>query len=207
MSEFLAPINYDRARDVLRRLSFYTHYTSDGAQTALDVLAQRYPRIFERMERKTLVNGALAVIFSPILGVALRKAGCAVSFGGAIGRDGRFLVDYMNELGVDTGCIEELDVPTGHAIIQVDEAGGNCIILFGGDVAGLDGLHLTLDELDPALAAGAVTGAGGIDGYIGPASQLQQIIALVTFDHNRVSTLNLEGYFHRFGSPFTNNLL
>lgn len=65
-------------------------------------------------------------------GVALRKAGCAVSFGGAIGRDGRFLVDYMNELGVDTGCIEELDVPTGHAIIQVDEAGGNCIILFGG---------------------------------------------------------------------------
>ena len=65
-------------------------------------------------------------------GVALRKAGCDVRFGGAIGHDGQFLVDYMNELGVDTRCIEVLDVPTGHAIIQVEEAGGNCIILFGG---------------------------------------------------------------------------
>ena len=65
-------------------------------------------------------------------GVALRKAGCDVRFGGAMGKDGQFLADYMNELGVDTSCIEVLDVPTGHAIIQVEEAGGNCIILFGG---------------------------------------------------------------------------
>ena len=59
MSEFLAPINYDRARDVLRRLSLYTSYTREGAQQALDVLCQRYPRIFQRMEKKTFVNQAV----------------------------------------------------------------------------------------------------------------------------------------------------
>ena len=59
MSEFLAPINYDRARDVLRRLSLYTRYTREGAQQALDVLSQRYPRIFARMEKKTFVNQAV----------------------------------------------------------------------------------------------------------------------------------------------------
>ena len=59
MSEFLAPINYDRSRDVLRQLHFYTRYTPDGAQRALEVLSQRYPTVFERMEKKTFVNGAV----------------------------------------------------------------------------------------------------------------------------------------------------
>lgn len=59
MSEFLAPINYDRARDVLRRLHFYTRYTPEGAQRALDVLVQRYPTVFARMERKAFANGAV----------------------------------------------------------------------------------------------------------------------------------------------------
>ena len=59
MSQFLAPLNYDRARDVLRRLSFYTAYSSAGAEQALQTLKQCYPRIFERMESKTFTNGAV----------------------------------------------------------------------------------------------------------------------------------------------------
>ncbi len=64
--------------------------------------------------------------------VALAKAGQKVSFAGAIGQDGTFLRDYLHELGVHTDDLAVLDVPTGHAIIQVDEQGKNCIILFGG---------------------------------------------------------------------------
>ena len=59
MSEFLAPINYDRARDVLRRLSLYTAYTPEGAQAALDVLGQCYPTVFQRMEQKLFPKGAV----------------------------------------------------------------------------------------------------------------------------------------------------
>ena len=59
MSGFLAPINYHRARDVLRRLSFYTRYTPEGAQKAFGVLRQSYPRVFARMEQKTFTNDAV----------------------------------------------------------------------------------------------------------------------------------------------------
>ena len=63
-------------------------------------------------------------------------------------------------------------------------------------MAGGDGIYLTLKELDPALAAGAVTGAGSIDGHIGSTSQFQQIVALITFNDYGGSSLDLEGYFH-----------
>ena len=59
MTQFLAPLNYDRARDVLRRLSFYTAYTPAGAQQVLDVLKQCYPTVFQRMEHKTFANSAI----------------------------------------------------------------------------------------------------------------------------------------------------
>lgn len=59
MSEFLAPINYDRARETLRRLSFYTQYTPEGAARAVQTLAGAYPAIFEGMERKSFPRGAV----------------------------------------------------------------------------------------------------------------------------------------------------
>lgn len=64
--------------------------------------------------------------------VALAKAGLPVCFAGAIGADGTFLKDYLQELNIDVSNIQVLDVPTGHAIIQVDAAGSNSIILYGG---------------------------------------------------------------------------
>ena len=63
---------------------------------------------------------------------ALAKAGLKVHFAGAIGQGGLYLHEYLKGLSIDTGCIQVLDVPTGHAIIQVDEAGSNSIILYGG---------------------------------------------------------------------------
>lgn len=64
--------------------------------------------------------------------VALAKAGQKVYFAGAIGADGLFLKESLNGYGVDTMYLEVFDIPTGHAIIQVDEDGSNSIILYGG---------------------------------------------------------------------------
>ena len=64
--------------------------------------------------------------------VALAKAGAQVYHAGCIGRDGQFLLDALNSAHVHTEFVEEKDMPTGHAIIQVNKNGQNSILLFGG---------------------------------------------------------------------------
>ena len=73
---------------------------------------------------------------------ALAKAGLPVHFAGAIGPDGLFLQDYLQSLHMDVSNIRVLDVPTGHAIIQVDEAGSNSIILYGGANQAITGAQI-----------------------------------------------------------------
>ena len=65
--------------------------------------------------------------------IALARAGLDVSLAGAIGEDGRFLLSELHRAGVDTRHIDVLPgVRTGHAIIQNDAEGDNCILVFGG---------------------------------------------------------------------------
>lgn len=64
--------------------------------------------------------------------VALARAGARVCHAGLIGEDGRILEEVCRESGVDTKFIGVSDVRTGNAIIQVDDGGQNCIILFPG---------------------------------------------------------------------------
>ena len=64
--------------------------------------------------------------------IALARAGQDTAFAGAIGQDGLFLRDALTVANVDTQHLQLLDTPTGHAIIQVEAAGGNAILLFGG---------------------------------------------------------------------------
>lgn len=64
--------------------------------------------------------------------VALAKAGGNVFHAGNIGAEGGMLRDMLESAGVDTHLTKEVGVPTGHAIIQVNKKGNNCIILFGG---------------------------------------------------------------------------
>ena len=78
---------------------------------------------------------------------ALAKAGLPVCFAGAIGADGTFLKDYLQKLNMDVSNIQVLDVPTGHAIIQVNEAGSNSIILYGGA-----NQAITEEQIDHVLA-------------------------------------------------------
>ncbi len=64
---------------------------------------------------------------------ALARAGLPVSLAGAIGEDGGFLLETLRRTGVDTRHVDILpDVRTGHAIIQNDAEGDNCILVYGG---------------------------------------------------------------------------
>lgn len=65
--------------------------------------------------------------------IALARAGAEVYHAGAVGQDGSFLIDKLKEAGVHTEFVKVLDdIKTGHAIIQNDLAGDNCILLHGG---------------------------------------------------------------------------
>ena len=64
--------------------------------------------------------------------VAAARAGSDVIHIGAIGADGQWVKDRVSEYGVDTQFINTIDVPTGHAIINVDRDGENAIVIFSG---------------------------------------------------------------------------
>ncbi len=64
--------------------------------------------------------------------IALARAGATVSHAGRIGADGVWLREQLAADGADVRFLEVIDSPSGHAIIQVDSAGENSIILFGG---------------------------------------------------------------------------
>ncbi|MCE5343010.1 MAG: M20/M25/M40 family metallo-hydrolase [Eubacteriales bacterium] len=61
MSEFLAPLDYRRAKETLRALDFYTAYSPEGAERVTALLRAYYPLVFARSEVKTFANGALVL--------------------------------------------------------------------------------------------------------------------------------------------------
>lgn len=65
--------------------------------------------------------------------VALACAGAETWMAGAVGEDGRFLLEELAAAGVRTDhvCVLQQE-RTGNAIIQNDRAGDNCILLYGG---------------------------------------------------------------------------
>lgn len=64
--------------------------------------------------------------------IALAKAGATVLHVGTIGPDGKIFVSTLNEAGVDTTLIKEVETASGHAIIQVNDEGNNSIVIYGG---------------------------------------------------------------------------
>ena len=65
--------------------------------------------------------------------IAFARAGAEVFHAGCIGKDGTMLTDTLQNSGVDTSLIKTNEnISTGHAIIQVNKQGENCILLFGG---------------------------------------------------------------------------
>lgn len=65
--------------------------------------------------------------------IALAKAGAKVYHAGAIGADGQFLLDNLIKENINIDYIDiNPNTATGHAIIQVNDQGENCILLHGG---------------------------------------------------------------------------
>ena len=64
--------------------------------------------------------------------VAAARAGAEVCHGGAVGADGDMLLDLLRDAGADVSAVARVDVPTGHAVIQVTPQGENAIIILGG---------------------------------------------------------------------------
>ncbi len=64
--------------------------------------------------------------------VALAKSGIDTWHAGCIGEDGEFLADILQKSGAHTELISRLPGRNGHAIIQKQPNGQNCILLYGG---------------------------------------------------------------------------
>ena len=79
--------------------------------------------------------------------IALAKAGTEVYHAGLYGAEGKFLLDKMQEAGVDTSLMRLGEGANGHAIIQVERSGQNCIILYGGT-----NRQITQDYADEVLS-------------------------------------------------------
>jgi ribokinase len=62
--------------------------------------------------------------------VAAARGGAKVVHIGTVGADGGWAVEKLNGFGVDTSYISECDLPTAHAIINVDPEGENAIVIF-----------------------------------------------------------------------------
>ena len=64
--------------------------------------------------------------------MAIRKAGAPVLMAGSIGRDGQMLLETCDEHGLDRSQVRVTEINTGMAVIQVNDSGENCIILYDG---------------------------------------------------------------------------
>lgn len=75
--------------------------------------------------------------------VALARAGAEVFHAGKIGFNGGILEETLKNSNIDTTYLLKDERENGHAIIQVDKSGQNCILLFSGSNG-----KITKDEVD-----------------------------------------------------------
>lgn len=83
--------------------------------------------------------------------VAIARAGAEVYHAGWVGTGSELLLDALKRGGVRTELIEQKDMPGGHTVIQVDDSGQNCIIVYGGTNQSLTKEYIdrVLDTLTP----------------------------------------------------------
>lgn len=84
---------------------------------------------------------------------AARAGGADVAFVGAVGNDGdgAWLADRLATSGVDVSGLSRIEGPSGQALISVDAAGENAIVV----IPGANGAFTALSEEQEALIRGA----------------------------------------------------
>lgn len=80
--------------------------------------------------------------------IAMAKAGATVYHAGRTGSDAADIVAELRAVAVNTDFVDETATVSGHAIIQVDEQGQNCILLHKGA-----NHELSRSYIDSVLAA------------------------------------------------------
>ena len=78
--------------------------------------------------------------------IAAAKAGHLVYHGAFVGKGGEILAEKLAVSGVDISLLKATEESCGHAIIQVDQKGQNCILLYGGT-----NQNFTKEYIDEAL--------------------------------------------------------
>lgn len=91
------------------------------------------------------------------------REGQQVYHAGCVGKDGRFLLDTLREAGVNTEYVHTDGSIIGHALIQVDDAGENCIILYPGsnyenDTESMDEVFSHFESSDILLLQNEIKG-------------------------------------------------
>ncbi len=79
--------------------------------------------------------------------IAIAKTGLPIYHAGQVGYDGDSLIQTLKEANVNTTYINKAEGASGHAIIQVNEKGENCIILHGGQ-----NQNITKDYIDHVIS-------------------------------------------------------
>lgn len=74
--------------------------------------------------------------------IALARAGAEVWHAGTVGNDGKALLSALEESGVNTSLIRQVEGPSSHTVIQVDSRGCNSILFYPGEEAGVAEEHL-----------------------------------------------------------------
>lgn len=80
--------------------------------------------------------------------MALARAGAPVAHAGKVGQDARWVLEKLQRAGVDIKHTVVVAEPNGCAMIQVDDAGQNAIVLFPGT-----NKRITRQQMDSTLAA------------------------------------------------------
>lgn len=82
--------------------------------------------------------------------VAAALAGSNVVHIGAVGPDGGWAIDQISGYGIDARYISKIDIPTGHAIVNVDQSGENAIVIFSGanNCQSIDQVHRALTDAE-----------------------------------------------------------
>lgn len=78
--------------------------------------------------------------------IAVSRSGQKVYHAGLLGPEGARLAELLSSSGVDLRYLKHTDVPQGHAVIQVQPDGQNCIFLYGGS-----NQAVTPQEIDEVL--------------------------------------------------------
>lgn len=83
--------------------------------------------------------------------IAILRSGGQLRHVGCLGQDAEWLREQIAGFRVGLGDITVLEQPTGHAVIYVDDAGENQIVIFGGSNRGFTMQQVTaaLDEAAP----------------------------------------------------------